>query len=144
MELKGGSCLTSKRQAGENISVVPEELKYTRSHEWVKLEEGGWKVGITDHAQSELTDVVFVEFEKVGKKVAKGDVVASVESVKTVSEVYSPAAGEIAAVNSSVTEKPESINQDPYGSGWFVVIKPEGENEELLDAAGYRKIIGEE
>lgn len=108
------------------------------------MEEGGWKVGITDHAQSELTDVVFVEFEKVGKKVAKGDVVASVESVKTVSEVYSPAAGEIAAVNSSVTEKPESINQDPYGAGWFVVIKPEGEKEELLDAAGYRKIIGEE
>lgn len=125
------------------MSRVPEELQYTRSHEWVKSETNGWKVGITDHAQAELTDVVFVEFEKVGKKLKKGDVVANVESVKTVSEVFSPVDGEIAAVNTAVSEKPEKVNKDPYGEGWFVVIKPSGAGEDLLKAADYRKLIGE-
>ncbi len=126
------------------MSVVPDELQYTRSHEWVKSEDKGWKVGITDHAQAELTDVVFVEFEKVGKKLKKGDMVASVESVKTVSEVYSPVDGEIVEVNSSLAEKPEKVNQDPYEEGWFAIIKPSGQGEELLKAAEYKKLIGEQ
>lgn len=126
------------------MSRVPDELQYTKSHEWVAEGEKGIKLGITDHAQSELTDVVFVEFENVGKKLTKGDVVASVESVKTVSEVYSPVDGELSEINQSIGEKPEKINQDPYGEGWFVVIKPAGKAEGLMSAAEYRKIIGEE
>ena len=125
------------------MSLVPDELQYTKSHEWVKREQSGWKIGITDHAQGELTDVVFVEFEKVGKKLKKGDVVASVESVKTVSEVYTPVDGEIVAVNPIVAEKPEKVNQDPYGDGWFVVIKSSSSPNDLLKAADYMKLIGE-
>ncbi len=126
------------------MSQVPDELQYTKSHEWVRREERGLKVGITDHAQSELTDVVFVEFEKVGKKVGKGEVVANVESVKTVSEVFSPVDGELVAVNSGVAEKPEKVNKDPYGEGWFVVVRPSAEASDLLKAAEYRKLIGEQ
>lgn len=126
------------------MSRVPDELQYTKSHEWVAKDEKGIRLGITDHAQSELTDVVFVEFEKVGKKLSKGDVVASVESVKTVSEVYSPVDGELSEINQVISDKPEKINQDPYGEGWFVIIKPAGNVEELMDAGEYRKIIGEQ
>lgn len=125
------------------MSLVPDELQYTKSHEWLKREPNGWKIGITDHAQGELTDVVFVEFEKIGKKLKKGDVVASVESVKTVSEVYTPVDGEIAAVNAIVSDKPEKVNQDPYGDGWFVVVKSASDPSDLLKAAEYRKLIGE-
>lgn len=124
------------------MSNVPEELGYTDTHEWIKKESGGWRIGITDHAQSEITDVVYVEFPKKGKKVKKGDVVATVESVKTVSEVYAPVAGEILEVNETITDHPEAINEDPYGRGWFVLIRPEGD-EKLLSAQEYRKVIGE-
>lgn len=126
------------------MSLVPDELQYTKSHEWVRREGDGWRIGITDHAQSELTDVVFVEFEKVGKKLKKGDMVASVESVKTVSEVYSPVEGELVAVNTAVTDLPEKVNQDPYGEGWFALVRQSGGTEELLSASDYRKLIGEQ
>jgi len=125
------------------MSMIPEDLYYTKTHEWVRKEKEGYRMGITDHAQSELTDVVYVEFEKAGKAVKTGDVVASVESVKTVSEIYAPVDGTILSVNEAVVKKPERINQDPYGDGWFVVLKPSSGGESLLTAQEYRKAIGE-
>ncbi|MBX8636251.1 MAG: glycine cleavage system protein GcvH [Thermoplasmata archaeon] len=125
------------------MSTVPEDLYYTKTHEWVRKEKEGYRIGITDHAQSELTDVVYVEFEKPGKNVKTGDVVASVESVKTVSEIYAPVDGTIISVNEAVAKKPERINQDPYGEGWFIVLRPASGGEGLLSAPDYRKAIGE-
>ncbi len=127
------------------MSNVPEKLLYTATHEWLKREGKNYKIGITDHAQSELTDVVFVEFEKKGKKVKKGDVVANVESVKTVSEIYAPVSGTVTELNDALTKSPENINRDPYGEGWFVIIEPDAETDsaELLSPAAYRKAIGE-
>jgi len=124
------------------MSRVPEELEYTDTHEWIRKEQGNWKIGITDHAQGELTDVVYVEFAPKGKRVKKGEAVATIESVKTVSEVYAPVDGEVVEVNQEITEHPERINEDPYGSGWFIVLKPLAEAK-LLSASEYRKLIGE-
>src|ERR1700740_1478027 len=100
-------------------SNVPANLKYAKSHEWVRVEGGVATVGITDHAQHELTDVVFVELPEVGKKVKAGDACAVVESVKTASDIYSPLSGEISAVNKSVTDNPGLVNSGPYDGGWF-------------------------
>lgn len=129
------------------MAKVPDELKYTTSHEWVRLESDGTAtVGITDHAQSELGDVVFVELPEVGRKLAKGESFGSVESVKTVSDIYAPVAGEVVAVNGDLANSSDLVNTDPYGGGFLIKIRAEdnlggGLSDDLLDAAGYTASI---
>jgi glycine cleavage system H protein len=102
---------------------VPADLKYAKSHEWARIQGGEATVGITDHAQHELTDVVFVELPEVGRTVKAGEACAVVESVKTASDIYSPLSGEIVAVNKAVVENPATVNTDPYAEGWFYKLK---------------------
>ncbi len=127
------------------MSNVPDGLRYTKDHEWVKVEGDIALVGITDHAQEELTDIVFVELPKTGKKVKKGDVLGVVESVKTVSDIYSPVSGEVVDVNSPLDDAPGMINQEPYGKGWFAKVKMSDPSEvgQLMDASTYKKVIEE-
>ncbi len=122
---------------------VRNDLKYTDTHEWLKIEGENAKVGITDHAQSELTDIVFVELPKVGKEIKKGDELCVVESVKSVSEIYSPVSGKIINVNDKIEDVPETINESPYDEGWLVEIEitDKKEVDNLLDAESYKKII---
>ena len=122
---------------------VRNDLKYTESHEWIKVEGKIVKVGITDHAQSELTDIVFVELPEIGKQIKKGDELCVVESVKSVSELYSPISGKIANVNKKLEDSPEIINESPYDDGWFVEIEiqDKAEIDKLLDAESYKKMI---
>ena len=122
---------------------VRDDLKYTDSHEWLKLTGDAAKVGITDHAQSQLTDIVFVELPEVGKEVKKGEELCVVESVKSVSELYSPVSGKIAKVNKVLEDAPETINTSPYDEGWLVEIevKDKSEIDNLLDPESYKKII---
>lgn len=120
----------------------PENLKYTKTHEWLKVEGDSGLCGITDFAQSELSDVVFVEFKPIGTKVQKGAAVGTIEAVKAVSDVYAPVSGEIVAVNSQLSKTPELVNKSPYGDGWIVKIKVANSNEinELLPSTEYVKI----
>ncbi len=120
---------------------IPSELRYTKSHEWVRLENGVAVVGITDFAQSELGDVVYVELPEPGRKLAADESFGSVESVKTVSELFAPVAGTIVEVNPSLEKTPELVNSDPYGEGWMVKIQLEGEPEGLLSADEYAATI---
>jgi glycine cleavage system H protein len=122
---------------------VRDNLKYTDSHEWLRLEEKIAKVGITDHAQSELTDIVFVELPEIGKEIKKGDELCVVESVKSVSEIYAPISGKIANINKSLEDSPETINESPYDEGWLVEIEIEDDSElkKLLDADDYKRMI---
>ncbi len=117
----------------------PENLKYTKDHEWLRVEGVTGVVGITDHAQHELGDVVFVELPEVGRSVSVGEAFGSVESVKAVSEVYCPVSGEIIEVNEKLADKPELLNAEPYGAGWIIKIKMNdaGEQKGLLSAADY-------
>jgi glycine cleavage system H protein len=126
------------------MSNVPADLKYARSHEWVRVEGDTATVGITDHAQHELTDVVFVELPAVGRKLKAGEACAVVESVKTASDIYAPVNGEVMAVNDAVTANPALVNSAPYGEGWFFKLKltQPAEFGQLLDAAAYRAQIG--
>jgi glycine cleavage system H protein len=122
------------------MSNVPEELSYTESHEWVSTESDGTvKVGITDHAQEQLGDLVYVELPAVGDQIDQGDSCAVVESVKAASDIYSPLAGEVVAVNEDLEGDPGIINNDPYGDGWLFVLNPAdtAELEDLLDAETY-------
>ena len=121
---------------------VRDGLKYTRTHEWVKLAGTKAKIGITDHAQEALTDIVFVELPTVGKEVKKGEELCVVESVKSVSEVYAPVSGKIVAVNTKLDDAPEVINGSPYDDGWLVEleVKDKAEVNTLLDAAAYKKL----
>lgn len=123
---------------------VPDDLRYARSHEWIRLEGDTATIGITDHAQDELTDVVFVELPAIGKQVDAGDPTAVVESVKAASDIYSPVAGEVVDANAAVEADPSLVNTDPYGEGWIykLRVKEAGQVEKLLDAAGYRALIG--
>ena len=123
---------------------VPSDLKYTESHEWVRIEGDVATVGITDYAQSELGDVVFVELPPVGKKVNAGDSIGSVESVKTVSDVYSPLSGEVTEANAALGSSSELINSDPYGKGFMVKIRLSDADQagSLLDADAYKGIVG--
>ncbi|GLR12509.1 glycine cleavage system protein GcvH [Chitinimonas viridis] len=124
---------------------IPSDLKYVASHEWLRVEaDGSVTVGITDHAQSLLGDVVFVEVPKVGAQLAADEQAGVVESVKSASDVYAPIAGEILAVNESLADATESVNTDPYGAGWFFKIKPANpaDLDGLMDAAAYGKEIG--
>lgn len=120
-------------------SNVPSDLKYASSHEWVRVEGEIATVGITDHAQHELTDVVFVELPAVGRQVKAGETCAVVESVKTASDIYSPVSGEVVEGNSIVVNDPALVNSDPYGKGWFYKIKlsQKAELDSLLDAGKY-------
>jgi glycine cleavage system H protein len=129
----------------EDMSLVPDGLRYTKEHEWVKSEGGMARVGITDHAQHELTDIVFVELPKIGKKVRKGELLGVVESVKTVADVYSPVTGEAIEANSILDDNPQLINESPYEKGWFAIIRMDDPSETkfLMDADAYRKMLGE-
>jgi glycine cleavage system H protein len=122
---------------------VRNNLKYTNSHEWLRLEDKIAKVGITDHAQSELTDIVFVELPEVGKEIKKGDELCVVESVKSVSEIYAPISGKIANINKNLEESPETINESPYDEGWLVEIEigDDSEVKKLLDPDDYKRMI---
>ena len=126
-------------------SKIPPDLKYANSHEWVRVDGQIGTVGITDHAQHELTDVVFVEVPAVGRKVKAGEAVAVVESVKTASDIYSPVSGEIVESNKTVAEKPDLVNSDPYGQGWFYRIKlaNPAELSKLLTPADYKSQLGQ-
>jgi glycine cleavage system H protein len=121
---------------------VRDDLKYTRTHEWVKLTGTKAKIGITDHAQEELTDIVFVELPTIGKEVKKGEELCVVESVKSVSEVYAPMSGKVVAVNTKLDDSPEIINNSPYDDGWLVEleVKDKAEVNMLLDATTYKKL----
>jgi glycine cleavage system H protein len=128
------------------MSNIPQELKYASSHEWVRSEGNGvYTVGITEHAQDLLGDMVFVELPDVGDSVAQGDDVAVAESVKAASDIYAPISGEIVAVNEALNDAPETVNSAPYADGWMFQIKASDEAEvaALLDAAGYAASIAE-
>ncbi len=122
---------------------VPAELKYTASHEWVRVEGDTAIIGITDHAQSELGDVVFLDLPSVGRVVQKEESVGTIESVKTVSDFYAPIAGEVTEVNGVLAGQSEKVNSDPYGEGWLVKLKISSPSDldALLDAAGYQATL---
>ena len=124
---------------------LPEDLKYTREHEWVSIEGSVATIGITDHAQEQLGDVVFVELPGVGDRIEKADAFGVVESTKAVSDVYAPLSGEVTEVNDDLPDNPELINEDPYGDGWMVkvTIGDKADLEDLMTADEYRKFIEE-
>lgn len=123
--------------------MIPKDLRYTKDHEWVRLEGDKAWVGITDHAQRQLGDIVFVELPPVGKTVRQGELTATVESVKAVGEVFAPLSGEVTAVNDSLTGTPDLVNKDPYGQGWLFVLRVADPREpsSLLDAVGYEALV---
>ncbi len=126
------------------MSEIPEELKYTKSHEWVLVnEDGTMTVGITDHAQELLGDLVFVEFPEVGNRYGTDEACGVVESVKAASDILAPVSGEVVEVNEALSDTPEVINQDPYGDGWIYKMRPDdvAEVDSLLDAEAYRALI---
>lgn len=122
---------------------VPEDLHYTESHEWVRQEGENARVGITDHAQAELTDVVFVELPKIGAKAEARGQIAVVESVKAASDIYAPVKGTVVEVNKALESNPALINTDPFGEGWIFILKMDSPDDvkQLKDAAGYREAI---
>jgi len=122
--------------------MIPADLKYSKEHEWVRMEGGTATVGITDFAQDQLTDIVFVELPEVGRKVQAGDATAVLESVKSVSDVYAPLAGEITEVNKALEAHPEYVNESPYGTGWLFKLKAAGKlPADLMDAAAYQTYL---
>lgn len=123
---------------------VPSNLRYTKDHEWLKLEGDVAVIGITDYAQHELGDIVFIEVETVGETLDRHETFGTIEAVKTVSDMFMPVAGEVIAFNEDLTSAPEAINQDPYGNGWVIKVKVSdpAQVEELLDAAAYSALIG--
>ena len=125
--------------------MLPKDLKYTTEHEWVKIEADRVIVGITEYAQRELGDVVFIDLPAAGEKVKAKESIATIESVKAVSEIYAQVSGEIMEVNDSLEHSPEFINQDPYGKGWIAIIEPEDvkEFDALLTPEAYAALIGE-
>jgi glycine cleavage system H protein len=127
------------------MSNVPADLRYTREHEWAKQEGDRVRVGITAYAQEQLGDVVFVELPKVGARVTATKNFGVVESVKAVSDLFAPISGEVAEVNGELGQKPEIVNQDPYGKGWMLVVKPssKGEWDQLLTAQQYEELIAQ-
>jgi len=122
---------------------IRNDLKYTDTHEWLKVKGNTALVGITDHAQSELTDIVFAELPEIGKELKKGDELCVVESVKSVSEIYAPISGKVVGVNGKLEDTPEIINESPYDNGWLVEleIKDREELDDLLDAGSYKEKI---
>ena len=122
----------------------PDNLKYTKDHEWIRIEGETGTIGITDYAQGELGDVVLVELPATGKSVTQHDVFGTIEAVKAVSDLYAPMSGTVTEVNAAVAATPDAVNKDPYGKGWMVKVKlaDPGEAAELLSAAAYRSLIG--
>ncbi len=125
------------------MSTYPEDLRYTKEHEWVRVEGDTGTIGITDHAQHELGDIVFVDLPKPGANVAQGQAIGSVESVKAVSDVYSPISGEVTEINQALSEAPEKLNQDPHGGAWLAKIRMSapGELGGLMTAVEYQEYI---
>ena len=128
------------------MSTYPENFRYTKEHEWVRVEGGAGVVGITDHAQKELGDIVYVDLPKVGASAEQGKALGSVESVKAVSDIYAPVSGEVIEVNDALAAAPEKLNEDPHGAAWLVKIKLSAPDEvkQLLSAADYQSYIGDE
>jgi glycine cleavage system H protein len=124
----------------------PESYRYTKEHEWVSLDGDIATVGITDHAQKELGDIVYVDLPKVGKQLEKGNTFGSVESVKAVSDIYAPVAGEVVEVNESLSNTPETLNADPHGAAWLIKIKVDGPGDfnNLLSVSDYQSYVGAE
>ncbi len=122
---------------------VPEELQYTKTHEWVRREDDVATVGITEHAQDELGDVVFIELPEKGASFGAGDAFGTVESVKAVSDLYAPVGGEVVEVNETLNDAPEKINEEPYGDGWIIRLRVSEEGD-LLSAGEYEKVLEEE
>jgi glycine cleavage system H protein len=125
------------------MSELPADLRYTAEHEWVRVDGDRARIGITDYAQDQLGDVVFVSLPEVGASVAAGASFAEIESTKSVSDIYAPVGGTVAAVNTALADRPEAINADPYGDGWIcdLTVADAGELDGLLDAAAYRALI---
>jgi len=123
---------------------IPENLKYTKDHEWIKIENNIATVGVTDFAQTELGDIVYVDIDTVDESIDQNEVFGSVEAVKTVSDLFMPLSGEIIEFNEFLEESPETVNSDPYGKGWMIKIKmaDNSQIEDLLDAEAYKEIIG--
>ena len=122
---------------------IPENLKYTKDHEWISIEGDVATVGITDFAQGELGDIVYVEIEKIGENFSKEEVFGTVEAVKTVSDLFMPLTGEIIDINEELNEKPELVNEDPYGQGWMIKIKVNSsDTSDLLNSEQYKKLVG--
>jgi len=124
--------------------MTPENLKYTQDHEWILIEGDTATLGITNFAQKELGDIVYVDVDTLDETIAKGEVFGSVEAVKTVSDLFMPVSGEIIAFNESLEDEPEKVNKDPYGEGWMIKIKISdlSQLDELLDAKKYKELIG--
>ena len=122
----------------------PEHLYYTKEHEWAEFKDGKVIIGITDYAQSQLGDVIFLEFPEVGQEFTAGDVFGEVEAVKPVSELYSPLSGKVVELNDELENSPDLVNSDPYGNGWLIKIDPNnpGEKDELMDHLSYEKLVG--
>lgn len=122
--------------------MVPDDLKYTEEHEWLREEGDSYVIGITDFAQDQLTDIVFVELPETGKQLKKGDSMLVLESVKSVADVFAPMDGEVTEVNSELEEHPEQVNESPYEKGWLVRFKPgTGDSVQMLDAKGYQAFL---
>ncbi len=123
---------------------IPQDLKYTKDHEWIKIEGSSATIGITDFAQNELGDIVYVDISSVGQEVKQHEVFGTVEAVKTVSDLYMPISGKVTEFNKSLESAPEKVNSDPYGEGWMVKISigNAGEVSELLSADQYKELIG--
>lgn len=122
---------------------VPKDLKYTKDHEWVKIDGNIATIGITDYAQGELGDIVFVEIETEGEELDEGEVFGTIEAVKTVSDLFMPITGKIESFNTDLESQPELVNEDPYGKGWMIKIKFDGElSDALIDADAYEEVIG--
>lgn len=120
----------------------PEDRRYTKEHEWLQEKNGEVTIGITDHAASELGDIVFLELPEEGAEFAPGDSMGTIETVKAVEEIYAPVGGVVSAVNESLGDKPEIVNESPYEEGWLVKIKPDGrESDDIMDAAGYTSMV---
>jgi glycine cleavage system H protein len=122
----------------------PSDRKYTKEHEWVKIDGDQGTVGITDFAQKQLGDVVFLELPEPGKELKSHERFGTVESVKAVSELFSPVAGEVVSVNSALVDKPETVNADPYGAGWMIRVRLEGQPTDLMDAQQYSDYVAKE
>ena len=124
------------------MSDIPEDLSYTKDHEWIFIEDNGnVKVGITDYAQDSLSDVVFVELPEIGDAFSKNDSMAVAESVKAASDIYAPISGKIVSINEKLEESPELVNESPYDFGWMVIMEPQAKISGLLDAKSYRELI---
>lgn len=127
------------------MAEVPDDLRYTETHEWIRVEDDEVLVGITDYAQSELSDLVHIDLPNSGRRVKKGEPLGTIEAVKAVSDLYAPISGEVVAVNQELAGSPELVNKDPYGKGWMVRLKVSdpGELDLLLSPAQYRKLIAQ-